>query len=125
MKSFKQHINEKDMTAISSWKKKLKNVKGLTKTQLQMLSQLPTPVLTSLINQVGMIVSQKEIEEAPLVMSDGDMLDSIWKEVKPRLEKELRRGNIETTNMIARLAKFKLTKAGQKKGRSFRYDLKR
>ena len=90
-----------------------------------MLSQLPTPVLTSLINQVGMIVSQKEIEEAPLVMSDGDMLDSIWKEVKPRLEKELRRGNIETTNMIARLAKFKLTKAGQKKGRSFRYDLKR
>ena len=125
MKSFKQHINERDMTAISSWKKKLKNVKGLTKTQLQMLSQLPTPVLTSLINQVGMIVSQKEIEEAPLVMSDGDMLDSIWKEVKPRLEKELRRGNIETTNMIARLAKFKLTKAGQKKGRSFRYDLKR
>tara|TARA_B100000963_G_scaffold49748_1_gene37965 strand:- start:3988 stop:4365 length:378 start_codon:yes stop_codon:yes gene_type:complete len=125
MKSFKQHINEKDMTAISSWKKKLKNVKGLTKTQLQMLSQLPTPVLTSLINQVGMIVSQKEIEEAPLVMSDGDMLDSIWKEVKPRLEKELRRGNIETTNMIARLAKFKLTKAGQRKGRSFRYDLKR
>ena len=125
MKSFKQHINEKDMTAISSWKKKLKNVKGLTKTQLQMLSQLRTPVLTSLINQVGMIVSQKEIEEAPLVMSDGDMLDSIWKEVKPRLEKELRRGNIETTNMIARLAKFKLTKAGQRKGRSFRYDLKR
>ena len=125
MKTFKQHINEKDMTAISSWKRKLKNVKGLTKDQLQMLSQMPTPVLTSLINQVGMIVSQKEIDEAPLVMSDGDMLDSIWKEVKPRLEKELKRGNTETSNMIARLAKFKITKAGQRKGRSFRYDLKR
>ena len=125
MKTFKQHINEKDMTAVSSWKRKLKNVKGLTKTQLQMLSQMPTPVLTSLINQVGMIVAQKEIEEAPLVMSDGDMLDSIWKEVKPRLEKELKRGNTETSNMIARLAKFKITKAGQRKGRSFRYDLKR
>tara|TARA_B100000459_G_scaffold63120_1_gene34475 strand:- start:26372 stop:26749 length:378 start_codon:yes stop_codon:yes gene_type:complete len=125
MKTFKQHINEKDMTAISSWKRKLKNVKGLTKDQLQMLSQLPTPVLTSLINQVGMIVAQKEIEEAPLVMSDRDILDSIWKEVKPKLEKELKRGNMETTNMIARLAKFKITKAGQSKGRSFRYDLKR
>ena len=61
MKTFKQHINEKDMTAISSWKRKLKNVKGLTQDQLQMLSQMPTPVLTSLINQVGMIVAQKEI----------------------------------------------------------------
>ena len=125
MKTFKQHINEKDMTAISSWKRKLKNVKGLTKDQLQMLSQMPTPVLTSLINQVGMIVAQKEIEEAPLVMSDRDILDSIWKEVKPKLEKELKRGNMETTNMIARLAKYKITKAGQSKGRSFRYDLKR
>tara|TARA_B100000035_G_C20818007_1_gene472972 strand:+ start:47 stop:424 length:378 start_codon:yes stop_codon:yes gene_type:complete len=125
MKTFKQHINEKDMTAISSWKRKLKNVKGLTQDQLQMLSQMPTPVLTSLINQVGMIVAQKEIEEAPLVMSDREILDSIWKEVKPKLEKELKRGNMETTNMIARLAKFKITKAGQSRGRSFRYDLKR
>ena len=56
-------ITEKDMTAISSWKKKLKKVKGLTKTQLQILSQLPTPVITSLINQVGMIVAGDELEE--------------------------------------------------------------
>ena len=28
---------KKDMTAISSWKKKIKKVKGLTKTQLQVL----------------------------------------------------------------------------------------
>tara|TARA_B100000282_G_scaffold30891_1_gene19806 strand:- start:491 stop:868 length:378 start_codon:yes stop_codon:yes gene_type:complete len=125
MKRFKQHIREKDITAISSWKRKLKNVKGLTQDQLQMLSQMPTPVLTALINQVGMIVAQKEIEEAPLIMSDGDILDSIWKEVKPKLEKELKRGKTETSNMIARLAKFKITKAGQSKGRSFRYDLKR
>ena len=62
----KQEISvseKKDMTAISSWKKKLKKVKGLTKTQLQMLSQLPTPVITSLINQVGMIVAGDELEE--------------------------------------------------------------
>ena len=65
------------------------------------------------------------VNEAPYVSSDKDILDSIWKEVRPRLEKELKRGNIETTNMIARLAKFKVTKQGQQRGRTFRYDLKR
>ena len=51
---------KKDMTAISSWKKKIKKVKGLTKQQLQVLSQLPTPVITALINQVGMVVAGDE-----------------------------------------------------------------
>ena len=51
---------KKDMTAISSWKKKIKKVKGLTKTQLQGLQNLPTPVITSLINQVGMVVAGDE-----------------------------------------------------------------
>ena len=134
MKTFKELSEAKDLTAVSSWKKKLKNVKGLTKAQLQMLSQMPTPVLTAVINQVGMIVAQrethcpdddKELEEGPLVMSDREILDSIWKEVKKTLEKDLKRGNTERTNMIARLAKFKITKAGQSKGRAFRYDLKR
>ena len=135
MKTFKQ-LREKDLTAVSSWKRKLKNVKGLTKTQLQMLSQMPTPVLTAVINQVGMIVAQKEahcpddeddeeMNEAPVVMTDADILDSIWDEVKKTLEKDLKRGNTEKVNMIARLAKFKVTKAGQQKGRTFRYDLKR
>ena len=135
MKTFRE-LREKDLTAVSSWKRKLRNVKGLTKDQLQMLSQMPTPVLTAVINQVGMIVAQKEgncpddmddkeLEEGPLVMSDREILDSIWKEVKKTLEKDLKRGNTERTNMIARLAKFKITKAGQSKGRAFRYDLKR
>ena len=118
MKTFKELREAKDLTAVSSWKKKLRNVKGLTKDQLQMLSQMPTPVLTAVINQVGMIVAQrethcpdddKELEEGPLVMSDREILDSIWKEVKKTLEKDLKRGNTERTNMIARLAKFKIT----------------
>ena len=67
----------------------------------------------------------KELEEAPLVMSDREILDSIWKEVRKTLEKDLSRGNTERVNMIARLGKFKVTKAGQQRGRAFRYDLKR
>lgn len=66
-----------------------------------------------------------QIDEAPLVMSDGEILDTIWNQVKKQLEKDLKKGNVERTNMIARLAKFKITKAGQQRGRSFRYDLKR
>lgn len=58
---FGDEIEEKtDMTAISSWKKKIKKVKGLTKQQIQVLSTLPTPVITSLINQVGMVVAGDE-----------------------------------------------------------------
>ena len=59
-KMFGEELSEKDMTAISSWKKNIKKVKGLTKDQLQMLSQLPTPVITALINQVGMVVAGDE-----------------------------------------------------------------
>ena len=54
---------KKDMTAISSWKKKLQKVKGLTKQQIQMLNTLPTPVITSLINQIGMVVASNDMAE--------------------------------------------------------------
>ena len=54
---------KKDMTAISSWKKKLQKVKGLTKDQMYMLTQLPTPVITSLINQIGMVVASNDMAE--------------------------------------------------------------
>ena len=54
---------KKDMTAISSWKKKLKKVKGLSKDQMYMLTQLPTPVITPLINQIGMVVASNDMAE--------------------------------------------------------------
>ena len=66
-----------------------------------------------------------KIEEGSLVMDDSAILDTIWNQVKKQLEKDLKKGNVERTNMIARLAKLKITKAGQQRGRSFRYDLKR
>ena len=53
-------IDEADMTAISSWKSKLKKMKGLTKQQMQLLATLPTPVITNLINTVGMIVNSND-----------------------------------------------------------------
>ena len=66
-----------------------------------------------------------KIEEGPLVMSDADILDTVWNQVKKQLEKDLKKGNVERVNMIARWAKFKITKDGQERGKSFRFDLKR
>ena len=68
---------------------------------------------------------QQGIEEAPLVMKDGDILDTVWKKVKPELEKMMNRGDLEVVNNLARIGKFKITKDKQAKGKSFRYDLKR
>ena len=66
-----------------------------------------------------------QIEEGPLVMSDADILDTVWNQVKKQLEKDLKRGNVERVNMMAKWAKFKITKDGQERGKSFRFDLKR
>ena len=75
---------KKDMTAISSWKKKLKNVKGLSRDVMQQLSQLPTPVITSLINQIGMIVAQKE--ELGKNADAGDYIDDFRKSDAPQFK---------------------------------------
>mgnify|MGYP000964617083 CR=1 FL=1 len=70
-------------------------------------------------------LSESAIAEAPLVMSDGDILDTIWKKVKPELEKQMKKGNLETVNNIARIGRFKISKDGQAKGKTYRYDLKK
>lgn len=70
-------------------------------------------------------IREAKLEEAPYVASDTAILDSIWKEVKKVLEKELKKGQTELTNMVARIGKYKVTKDAQQKGKSFRMDLKR
>jgi len=71
------------------------------------------------------IREQTEVSEGPLVMADADILDTVWNQVKKQLEKDLKKGDVERINLIARWAKFKITKSRQARGRSFRYDLKR
>jgi len=68
---------------------------------------------------------ESNLKEAPYVASDSDILDSVWKEVKKVLEKELAKGKTELTNMVARIGRFKITKERQQKGKAFRSDLKR
>ena len=80
-------MNEKnkDITAISTWKKNLKKVKGLSKDTMQQLSMLPTPVITSLINQIGMIVAQYNEELGPNADA-GDYIDDFRKSDAPQFK---------------------------------------
>ena len=68
---------------------------------------------------------QANLDEAPLVMNDSEILDSVWKKVKPEFEKLMKKGNLEIINNFARIGKYKITKTKQAKGRAFRYDLKK
>ena len=136
MKTFKeqQNLTEKDITAISSWKKKLKKVKGLTKQQMQLLMTLPTPVLTQIINQVGMVVAdtekdKPEIKEAPYVAGNLDIVASIISKIHDDLKKMYVKGQGErawpTVVALAKMAGYKVSKEKQAKGKLYRYDIKK
>jgi len=53
-----EEVNEK-----VNIQKALKKVKGLTKDQMQVLMSIPTPSLTSMINQLGMLVNSTDEED--------------------------------------------------------------
>jgi len=129
-----QKLSEKDMTAISSWKKKIKKVKGLTKQQMQLLQTLPTPVITALINQVGMVVAdtekdKPEIKESPLVASNLDIVSSIIDKIHDDIKKLFIKKQGEKAwpkvQALAKMAGYKVTKQAQAKGKIFRYDIKK
>ena len=70
-----------------------------------------------------------KIEEGPLVMSDMDMADVLWKEIRDNILKDKLRGNFEKhytfIQQLAKYAGFKITKKGQEKNKTFRYDVKK
>ena len=125
MKSF----NEYNEGKLSDIKKKLSKIKGLKTDQLQVLQSLPMPVITSIVNQLSMIVSDTELEEAPLVMSDMDMASALFKDIKDSMLKNTRSKNREKNwpmlQQLAAMAGYGITKKGQSKEKSFRYDLKK
>lgn len=135
MKKFREHVNEKkDMTAISSWKKKLKKMKGLTQQQMQLLSTLPTPVITNLINTVGMVVAdtekdKPEVKEAPYVADNMTIVRSILDKIEDDISKLTIKGQFERAmpklQVLAKMAGYKITRKGQQRGKTYRYDIKK
>ena len=57
MRNFNDIREGTNEASVDLLRKKLKKIKGITKDQIQVLATMPTPVLTSVINQLSMIVS--------------------------------------------------------------------
>jgi hypothetical protein len=72
---------------------------------------------------------QSNLDEAPLVMDDLDMVDTLFKKIKEDMYKARRQKKSEknwpTLQILAKLAGYGITKKGQKDSKSFRYDLKK
>ena len=139
-KKFKKMFGERkqntDITAISSWKKKLKKVKGVSKDMLQQLSHLPTPVITSMLNQIGMIVAGdipldervytnihnkiKKIKnlkrkEAEFIASiDPHILGKVIQALKPMYEEDLKEAGLWDNIRAKRARGEKMRKKGEK-----------
>ena len=77
----------------------------------------------------GMFDEDVEIEEAPLVMDDMAILKTFFSEIETRVSKLKRMKQDEKAfpilQQLASMAGYGITKKGQSKGRSFRYDLKK
>ncbi len=70
-----------------------------------------------------------QIDEAPLVMNDMDMASALFKDIKDKMMKNARQKNREKNwpmlQQLAAMAGYGITKKGQSKEKSFRYDLKK
>ena len=126
----------KSLSENAKVKKVLSKVKGLSKQQIQILTQLPTPVLTSMINQLSVLfgdddehpphVKDKEKEkkkvvlkgsfksvqesklltQGKLVTSIDQVFDIITKKLKSEMGKKYKRNRDDGLQFINRLAKM-------------------
>ena len=76
-------------------KKALAKVKGITKQQTQMFMSLPTPLLQNIIQQLSALtMSNEEVNEAPYVAGEMDIIDSMWNEIRNKMFKDKRNKKI-------------------------------
>jgi len=72
---------------------------------------------------------QSNLDEAPLVMSDMEMADALYKKIKDDMFKFKRSKKDEKLwpylQTLAKMAGYGITKKGQSGNKAFRYDLKK
>ena len=96
---------------------------------MNFISRLPMPVLTSIVNQLSTVVAHNDLEEAPLVMNDMDMVKTILSKIENdignlNIKKQLEKA-WPKIQLLAKMAGYKVTKSAQTKGRMFRSDIKK
>ena len=102
--------------------KKIKNIKGISKKQIQVISTMPTPMLTTLINQLSTLVMSESVDEGKLVASIEEIIDSVMKKIKSQVGKEIRKNQEKGIGMLNTLGSFvgaKVTDKKQQKGKLF------
>ena len=96
---------------------------------MQILQTLPTPVITALINQVGMVVSHNDPLEEKLVASDLNILDAIISKIKDDIIDDKVKGNFEKSwpkmQALAKMAGYGITKKMQSKGKAYMWKLRK
>jgi hypothetical protein len=72
---------------------------------------------------------QSNLDEAPLVMNDMDMVNTLFHKIKDDMLKAKRKKQDEKNwpviQQLAKLAGYGITKKGQSKNKTYRYDLKK
>ena len=125
MKPFKEQQQIDEAIDI---KKALKKVKGLSNKQMQVIAQLPMPVITQVVNQLTSIVAQNNLDEK-LVASDLTILNTILSKIKDDISNDKIKGRFEKSwpkmTSLARMAGYKITKKMQQKGKTYLWKLKK
>ena len=125
MKPFKEQQQIDEAIDI---KKALKKVKGLSNKQMQVIAQLPMPVITQIVNQLTAVVAQNNLDEK-LVASDLTILDTILDKIKDDISNDKIKGRFEKSwpkmTALARMAGYKITKKMQQKGKTYLWKLKK
>ena len=105
-------------------KKQLKKVKGLTKKQLQMLATLPSPVLTSMIQQLSGLVMGEEIKEGKYVAPRLEVLSYVLKMIEKKVTKEIEKNQERGIAIINQLGSYVNAKVTDKKQKDNKLFLK-
>lgn len=66
----------------------------------------------------------RKIDEAPLVMSDVLILKTIFNDLEKKIMKNFER-SLPLVKSLAKEVGYGVTKSGQSKGKTFRYELKK
>jgi len=72
---------------------------------------------------------EKQVDEAPLVANDMEIVRSILSKIeddfsKLSIKQQFEKG-LPKLQVLAKMAGYKITKKGQQKNRTFRYDIKK
>ena len=123
MKSFKDIRTKNVEEASAAWAKSLETI--AKKKQLDKISDKDKKTLM----KIAAMMAKEQVNEAPLIMADTDMASTLFKQIKDDMMKNARQKkgekNWPVLQTLARLAGYGITKKGQAKGKSFRYDLKK